>query len=57
MSDYCRDCISVFGFGDPEIAIVAGSAMLLTPPLMGCDYNESVDGVFVPVIGEFVAAM
>ena len=27
MSDYCRDCISVFGFGDPEIAIVAGSAM------------------------------
>jgi hypothetical protein len=26
-SDYWRDCISVFVFGDPEIAIVAGSAL------------------------------
>jgi hypothetical protein len=24
---------------------------------MGCDYNEPVDGVFVPVNGEFEAAM
>jgi hypothetical protein len=28
-SDYWRDCISVFGFGDPEIAIVAGSGSAL----------------------------
>ena len=45
------------GLGIPRMRSLQGARCSQHPPLMGCDYNEPVDGVFVPVTGEFEAAM
>jgi hypothetical protein len=39
--------------GIPKLRSLQGARCSQHPPLMGCDYNEPVDVVFVPVNVEF----